>query len=82
MFRYVDWFDIGFGTFFLAVGLLFAAFIYDGIYLNVKNERKTVACKMRQMDYERYSFTDSVVCVPYPMRRDTIYVQGDANAVR
>ena len=82
MFRYVDWFDVGFNTFFAIIGLLFLALLYDGLYLNVKNEPKAMACKLRQMDYERYSFTDSVVCLPYPMRRDTIYVQGDANAVR
>lgn len=82
MFRYVDVADVVFGTFSLLIGAVFCAFLYDGIYLNVKNERKTVACKMRQMDYERYSFTDSVVCVPYPTRRDTLYIQGDANVVR
>lgn len=82
MFRYLDFVDVAFGTFLFALAAAFAALLYDGIYLNVKNEPKAVACKMRQMDYERYSFTDSVVCVPHPSRRDTIYVQGAPNPLR
>lgn len=34
-----------------------------------------VTCRSQQMEPLRYTLTDSVVCVPFPMRRDTLALQ-------
>lgn len=61
-------------VFVMVVGIV-GLFIVDGLYYNVKSEPAVVACRQKQMDHIRYSFTDSVVCVPVPFRRDTLTVQ-------
>jgi hypothetical protein len=81
-FRYVDWGYVAFNTFIVCVILMFCAFIYDVMYQGVRSEHKVIACAQKQMEAHRLSFTDSVICTPAISRRDTLYIQGDANAVR
>lgn len=59
---------------FVAVALILGAAVLDGVY-SYRAEPATIACHQKQMDSMRLTFTDSVVCVPYPMRRDSTTVQ-------
>jgi hypothetical protein len=43
---------------------------------HLKAEHKTFTCAVNQMDARRLSFTDSVICVPYPTRQDTVTING------
>jgi hypothetical protein len=42
----------------------------------IKAEPKVFACNAVHMDSKRISFTDSVICVPYPSRQDTVTING------
>lgn len=81
-FRYVDWGYVAFNTFIGGMALMILAFIYDVMYLGVRSEPKVIACAQKQMEAHRLSFSDSVICTPAISRRDTLYIQGDVNAVR
>jgi len=41
------------------------------VYNIYKAEPKMFACEQQQMKANRFTFTDSVICVPVPSRRDT-----------
>lgn len=76
--RYIDWEGIVIHTFLgvctLFVLVILGVFVVDG-YKEYKAEPKTIACAQMQMDSKRFSFTDSVVCVPFPTRRDTVTIE-------
>jgi hypothetical protein len=69
-----DFFGFVSTAIFILVGLFIISAFYDGA-MAVKSEPKTIACRAQQMEPMRYSFTDSVVCVPHPTRRDTLAIQ-------
>jgi hypothetical protein len=41
------------------------------VYYIYKAEPDIFACEQQQMKAKRFTFTDSVICVPVPSRRDT-----------
>jgi hypothetical protein len=41
------------------------------VYNIYKAEPKMFACEQQQLRAKRFTFTDSVICVPIPSRRDT-----------
>jgi len=73
-----DFFDFLLSVFVFAVFtiviVIFCTLSFDG-YQSFKSEPAVTACRMKQMDSRRYTFTDSVVCVPFPTRQDTITVR-------
>ena len=74
-----DFIDYVFGTLLaimiaVLVGLI-GFLTYDTLYLGIKTEPKQVACRQQQMEPTRFTWTDSVVCVPYATRRDTLAIQ-------
>lgn len=74
-----DFFDYVFGTLLAVVMAVLVGLIgflaYDTFYLNIKSEPKVVVCRQQQMEPMRLTLTDSVVCVPYATRRDTLAIQ-------
>jgi hypothetical protein len=54
----------------LALVTSVAVLLIDNVNL-YRSQPARFACEARQMQARRYTFTDSVVCVPYPTRRDT-----------
>jgi hypothetical protein len=42
-----------------------------GVSGDLRSQDERFTCAALQLDSRRYAFTDSVVCVPYPTRRDT-----------
>lgn len=58
----------------LAIGALFLGGTID-LITDIKAEPAKVACAQKQMDSFRYSLSDSVVCVPYINRQDTLTVK-------
>jgi hypothetical protein len=74
----IDWRGIALNAFrvLLFSGLaLFVLAVVTDVVQSVRAEPAVVACGLRQMNARRYSFTDSVVCVPHPYRRDTVYLE-------
>jgi hypothetical protein len=49
----------------------FTAFALETVS-ELRSQDARFACSAAQLDSRRYMFTDSVVCVPYPTRRDTV----------
>lgn len=76
---YYDFFDYAFGALLGVMMLVIVGFIgflvYDSFYLGIKTEPKVVVCRQQQMEPMRLTLTDSVVCVPYATRRDTLAIQ-------
>lgn len=71
-----------FDPFLLVIGLSMAALIaamafgaFDGIQ-SLRSQHKYTACRLQQMGSYRYAFTDSVVCLPFPTRRDTLTLES------
>jgi hypothetical protein len=69
-----DFFGFVMIALFTLITLFIGVAFYDGA-MQFKAEPKTIACRAQQMEPMRYSFTDSVVCVPHPTRRDTLAIQ-------
>lgn len=67
----ISWFLVGV----VVVCTAFAVMAFTEIYLEVSTERKQIVCRVKQMDHMRPSFTSDVICVPYPMRQDTLTVK-------
>ena len=58
----------------LAIGALCLGGTID-LIADIKADPAEVACAQKQMDSFRYSLSDSVVCVPYLNRQDTLTVK-------
>ena len=58
----------------LLIAVAMVGFSATDMVYEYKAEPAMIACHQKQMDHARRTFTDSVVCVPYPMRRDTLQV--------
>jgi hypothetical protein len=66
----VGYFNIAVAVFSVIVVAFVSAIIVDARG-SLRAQGAEFACATQQMDSRRFAFTDSVVCVPYPMRRDT-----------
>jgi hypothetical protein len=66
--------DIGLTTIIATLLLVTCAFLtlmLVEVYYIYKAEPKMFACEQQQLRAKRFTFTDSVICVPIPSRRDT-----------
>ena len=74
-----DFIDYVLATLLAIAGAAFVGLIgflmYDTFYLGIKAEPQVVACRQQQMEPIRLTWTDSLVCVPYVTRRDTLAIQ-------
>lgn len=76
MYDFVDYVMMTFVGMLLLIVVCLAIFIgYDVVYLGIKSEPHLIACRQQQMEPMRITLTDSVVCVPYATRRDTLSIQ-------
>lgn len=66
--------EVFIGLIFLAILVVVIVGTID-VYGNYKAEPAKIACAQKQMDSFRYSLSDSVVCVPYRTRQDTLTVK-------
>lgn len=76
--RHWDLVDWVFFAFIGAISLAVFAFVAWGLYEEYNEYRAqpaTIACEQRQMAPRRLYLTDSVICVPIPLRRDTLSVE-------
>jgi hypothetical protein len=70
----VDPFNVVMTMLMLGIAAGFLLLSMDGVG-SYRAQSATFACEARQMQARRYTFTDSVLCVPYPTRRDTTTVE-------
>ncbi len=62
------------GILLTTVAILLVA-VYDGRERRLA-EPKVISCRLQQMDAIRLTYTDSVVCVPFATRRDTLGIEA------
>ena len=71
-YRFEEWlFDL-LGIVMSVVALAFLAYCIIETTNAIRSEPARMACRSKQMDDERYTFTTTVVCVPFPTRQDTL----------
>lgn len=71
-----EWLFDMFGVLMTVLFVVLLAYCIVEAINSIRSEPARVSCRSKQLEPLRYTFTTTVVCVPYPTRQDTLSLRN------